>query len=42
MPKDNIKGKQNLIHKNSLEQGMQRNYNKINKIEYMLNNKIDN
>ena len=39
IPKDNIKAKQKLIHKNSLKQG---NYNKINKIDYVLNNNIDN
>jgi len=39
MPKDSSKGKQNLIHKNPLKQY---NYNKINKIEYVLNTNIDN
>ena len=39
IPKDSSRGKHNLIHKNSLKQY---DYNKINKIEYVLNNNIDN
>ena len=41
MPKDNIKGKQNLIDRNSLMKDNY-NHNKINRIEFMLYDNVDN
>ena len=36
IPKDNMKGKQNIVHKNSLKKYDNNNQNKINRIEYKL------